>query len=280
MNYHNKNIAITGGTGFLGNNIGFALEEAGANVKYLSGDIRDRLTFEPLDYSYDYLFHFAAPSSQVLFKRKGPYCIEATIAGFMNASQACEKHGVRLIYPSTGLLSSGRFNEYAMCKKLCEDYASNLGVDSLGLRIFATYGPGEAHKADYASVPYLFIRDVLDGRQPVIFGNGEQVRDFIYIDDVVSAALVLAEECSHPIIDLGSGESTAFGQIIIEMQEILKKIINPIYIDKPTGYVTETMADISRLTEFYVPEVDFKAGIERTIRHEESRRNDNNKPTN
>lgn len=280
MDYRGKKIAITGADGFIGSALYAELEKAvedpkgrDGSVHVLDGDIRDRRTFEKLDYSFDYLFHFAAPSSQVQFKRMPSYCIQTTITGFMNAATAAKRHGIRLVYPSTGLLSSDRLNEYALCKKLCEQYAAGKNMDSIGLRIFATYGPGEDHKRDYASVPFLFARDSVKGRAPVIYGDGKQTRDFIYIDDVVQAIMVLAEECSDPIVDIGSGTSVSFNEIVRLINKGLYAKRDhdapplAVHIDRPEGYVQETAADPSRLREFYRPKVDFEAGINKLVKH-------------
>jgi UDP-glucose 4-epimerase len=280
MNYQGKKIAITGVSGFLGRAIADQLERlaqpAGENtltlpgvykyVKVLEGDVRDPKTFKALDHTFDYLFHFAAPSSQVLFKRQAAYCIESTLKGLMNAASACQKHGIRLIYPSTGLLSSDRYNEYALCKKISEDYVQGLGIDALGIRIFATYGPGEGHKADYASVPYLFARDLVNGKAPVIFGDGEQVRDFIYIDDVVNAVCILAEECHQPIIDVGSGAQTSFNAIVKELNLIVQSPRAAQFVDAPSGYVKETAADPTDLQRYYKPQVTFAQGLAMIVR--------------
>ncbi len=270
MNYRNKKVAITGFEGFIGTALEKALRAAGAKITILDGDVRDPESFDgynsALDYSFDYLVHFADPSSQVLFKRNPAYCIDTTMKGIINAVEACRKHGIRLIYPSTGLLSSDRYNEYAMCKKLSEEYVRGSGVDALGIRLFAAYGPGESHKADFASVPYLFARSIVNGKSPVIFGDGEQVRDFIYIDDAVQAILHLAEECYDPIVDVGSGIQTSFNDIVSCVDRVLNEGVTPVkYIDAPSGYVSFTEAKPERMLEFCKPAVTFAEGIKRTV---------------
>lgn len=267
MNYQNKKIALTGIDGFIGSHLAAALENEGAKVVALAGDIRDRRTFDPLDHTFDYLFHFAAPSSQVQFKRMPSYCMKTTTIGFMNAADIAKRHGIRLVYPSTGLLSSDRLNEYALCKKWCEQYAAGKGMDAIGLRIFATYGPGEGHKRDFASVPYLFARDMVEGHRPVVFGDGKQVRDFIYIDDVVQAILHLAEECSDSIVDVGSGDQFSFNDIIAEIDCHLDKSPKAEYVDAPAGYVKETSADPAVMAYYYMPKIGFAEGIRRTVEH-------------
>lgn len=267
MNYDNKKIAITGAKGFIGYALTRALKKAGAEVQILDGDIRDRRTFDILDHTFDYLFHFAAPSSQVQFKRMPTYCMQTTVTGFMNAATAAKRHGIRLVYPSTGLLSSDKLNEYALCKKFCEQYAAGKTMDAIGLRIFATYGPGEDHKRDYASVPFLFARDVVNGLNPTVFGDGKQVRDFIYIDDVVNAILILAEECPDPIIDIGSGDPRSFNDICEILGEVNNSTVQPLYIEAPGGYVQETGADPKPLRKYYQPKTPLEDGITLLVNH-------------
>ncbi len=283
MDYSGKRVALTGADGFIGWALKDRLSKLGAEVIVLRGDTRMKETFDPIDFSYDYIFHFAAPSSQVLFKREPAYCIESTLKGFMNAASAAKMHGVRLVYPSTGLLSmisnpedkdhpelvsaikAIDDNLYARCKRICEDWALGNAMDSIGLRIFATYGPGEGHKRDYASVPYLFARDMANGKSPVIFGDGGQVRDFIYIDDTVEAIVTLAELCGDSIVDIGSGEQISFNAIVDIINDILGTDISATYVDKPGGYVNETSADPAALRRFYIPRTDMAAGLRSVI---------------
>lgn len=268
MNYQNKKIAITGASGFIGSHLAAALDHEGAEIVLLTGDIRDRHTFAELDHTFDYLFHFAAPSSQVLFKRMPGYCMKVTTTGFMNAADAAKRHGIRLVYPSTGLLSSDKLNEYALCKKWCEQYAAGKNMDSIGLRIFATYGPGEDHKRDYASVPFLFARDMVEGKRPVIYGDGTQVRDFIYINDTIQAILHVAEECQDPIMHIGSGASYMFSEVVNLINKVLDDTpIEPKFVGAPDGYVGETAMESDALLKFYTPEISMASGIAAIVSH-------------
>lgn len=273
MNYKNKRVAITGSTGFLGRALYAALAEAGADIYRITGDIRDPETFSSLDHSFDYLFHFADPSSQILFRRQAFYAAETTILGFLNAAKACQRNGIKLIYPSTGLLSQETENEYARCKKVCEDIHQHSGIDAIAIRIFATYGPGEGHKRDYASVPYLFVRDWMHGKRSVVFGDGNQTRDFIYIDDVIAGILTIAETFNGYTIDLGSGVANRFNDIFEILEKETGQKFDAIYVDRPGGYVTETLADPKPAADLgIIPLVTFEQGIKNIIeefRHEQ-----------
>lgn len=284
MNYNQKQVAVTGANGFIGSGLVAELERQGAMITILDGDVRDPETFSLLNYGFDYLFHFADPSSQILFKRQPLYAAETTIKGFLNAAKACREYGIKLIYPSTGLLSQDRENEYARCKKLCEDIHLGENLDALGIRIFATYGPTETHKRDYASVPFLFARDMYYGKSPVVWGDGSQARDLIYIDDVVEGVLTLADEANEPIIDLGSGLPVTFKQVLEELQHAFMvnsgaKIPDPVFIDKPAGYVDDTAADPTIMAKYFKPTVDLASGINKTVKgiieNESNRNNDN-----
>lgn len=272
MNYAGKKIAVTGGDSFIGSAIVRELRNTyGENIEVnlLGGDVRNFATFGALNHSYDYLFHFGAPSSQIQFRRQPLYCAETTLIGFIHAAKMCAEYGVRLVYPSTGLLSSSQpLNEYARCKKVCEDIAKAEKIDSIGLRIFATYGPGEGHKRDFASVPYIFARDMVAGRAPVIYGDGKQERDFIYIDDVVQAILHLAEDGpTHAVVDVGSGVPVSFNDIISQLKDLAAGPAEAVYVEAPAGYVKETVADPGQMAEFYTQQVSFTEGIGRLVKH-------------
>lgn len=262
MNYQNKRIALTGWSGFIGSRLEEELKAGGAIVYRLYGDTRNPSTFDRIDHTFDYLFHFAAPSSQVLFLRQPAYCADVTINGFLNAARAARTNGVKLIYPSTGILSFDRTNEYARCKKICEDVHLGENLDALGLRIFMGYGPGEGHKGTFASPAYLFAKDMFNRRRPEVWGDGNQARDLVYIDDLINAILILAEEANEKIIDIGSGEPVTFNRMIEALNLMLPApAIKPIYVGKPAGYVEKTAADPTLLHKYYKPKVDLGTGL-------------------
>ena len=99
-------------------------------------------------------------------------------------------------------------NLYGKCKQICEYISYIYSVPTVGLRIFAGYGPEEDHKGRIASVVTLFLNSVLKEESPIIYGNGCQRRDFVYIDDVTDAILNSAEEHIRGIINAGSGNRT------------------------------------------------------------------------
>jgi nucleoside-diphosphate-sugar epimerase len=301
-NYKDKNCIVSGGSGFIGQNlvkqllsqkaIVFVIDnfsfgsqksalEKGAVI--IEGDIRDDKTFKnlPKEVKYDYFFHFAAPSSITLFNKNPLECIDITINGFFQVSKFCLNNNIRLVYPSTGSLYSGTtppqtetseikidaINSYARTKLALEFIQKTLvSLDSIGLRIFAGYGPQEKHKGEFASVVYLFCKDMVEGKSPVIFGDGTQERDFIYIDDVVEAILILGQHAKEQNVNVGSGEKVSFNRVINIINSVLGSMIKPTYIEKPNLYLEKTLADIHLLKTYYIPKVSLESGIKSIIR--------------
>lgn len=267
MAYAGIRVAITGHSGFLGKNLVTQLQASGADVLKLRGDVRDPATFSQVDHSCRYLFHFGAPSSQVLFNRDPERCIDVTVTGFLNAVKAARRVGAKLVFPSTGILSAGSsVNEYARCKKICEDVLVGSRLLWAGVRLFAAYGPGEVHKHEYASVPYLLASDMNAGRSPVIYGDGSQVRDFIYITDAVNAILKAGDIVRRETVDVGSGSQISFNDIYEYLAHIIEDAPLPTYVDAPSGYVESTLADSHFTKSNGLLSVPIFRGLEQTVR--------------
>ncbi|MBI5122342.1 NAD-dependent epimerase/dehydratase family protein [Candidatus Roizmanbacteria bacterium] len=302
LNYKNKNCIVTGGAGFIGQSLVKKLLNAGAFVfvidrfmfrakksevdkraKIITGDVRNSIIFNKLPkIKYDYFFHFAAPSSTVLFNKNQIECIDITIRGFLNSIHFAAKNNIRFIYPSTGSLYSGinpphhekaqlkyeLLNTYAKNKVLLEKLtdAYRPKVNALGLRILAGYGPGENHKGKIASVIYSFCRDMASGKSPIIWGDGSQRRDFIFIDDIVNIILTLAINCKEPIVNVGTGKDISFKEITLLINKYLNKNIDPVYVKKPKLYLEKTLADIHLLRHYYKkPFIPVFEGIKKTL---------------
>lgn len=302
-NYKNTNCIVAGGAGFIGQNLVNKLIEDGAEVyvidnfsygalksninkkaHIIENDIRDPGVFEKLPkQQYNYLFYFASPSSVVLFKQNPNECLDITIGGFINCINYCAKNKIKLIYPSSGKVYMGAelpsaentqlhwnaLDTYAKSKLILENIASAYEkiCDSLGVRIFAGFGPSEKHKGEHASAIYLFCKEIIGGKIPVIWGDGTQTRDFVYIDDLARAILILAQNSKESIVNIGSGELISFNKVIEIINSILKTNIISEYIEKPKFYVEETLADTS-IFKKYCPQLQysFEDGIREVIK--------------
>lgn len=300
-NYKNKNCIVTGASGFIGQVLTEKLLKEGANVyvidnfsygakkenvdrraKIITGDVRDYKNFRKLPkIKYEYLFHFAGPSSIILFNKNPLECFDITINGFLNAARFSIENNIRLIYPSTGSIYSGTIppqaentklsidslNAYARAKLSLELIHKSLNkLNALGLRIFAGYGPQEKHKGEFASVVYLFCKDMKNGKRPIVFGDGTQKRDFIYIDDLIEAILVLSQNAKEGIINVGSGKSKSFNDIIRIINVNIKKQVKAKYVEKPNIYLEQTIAYNNILGKYTKISLNIEKGIDKVIK--------------
>jgi nucleoside-diphosphate-sugar epimerase len=284
MNWQGKSVLITGGAGFIGSHLTNRLHRLGAGVivvddlstgdknkveaacnAFIEGDVSQSSTYKKIKrFDVDYIFHFGSPSSVVLFNKKPDDCIYKTIFGFRRILElAEEKEVTKLIYPSSGSVYGDApvpqtedmlpkpTNLYGVCKLTCEQLAK-LSLDkvpSVGLRIFAGYGPGEEAKGEIASVITLFAKAILKGGRPVIYGNGQQDRDFVFIEDILAATLKAAETDYTGVVNVGSGESYSFNKLVdvtnklVDVtNKLLRKNTKPLYVNKPMRYLERTLA--------------------------------------
>ena len=219
----------------------------------------------------------------MIFNKEPEECRGITVNGFLNALRFCEERNTRLVYPSSGKVYLGieppysenaalnydALDNYAKAKFEIERLQTERGEKTsiLGLRIFAGYGPGEEHKNKSASVPYLFCKKMLKGEQPVIFGDGNQKRDFVYIDDVTDAILVLGERAREPIMNIGYGKTASFNELVETINRVLGTQIEPTRVDKPASYAEKTLADTMLLEKYYTPKFPLEEGLKLTIAH-------------
>lgn len=284
MDFRGKRILVTGITGFIGSNLSRELLKRGAKVysidnssyvdyeivkkrldfldkiTIIKGDVSQKDSWEKLPKDIEYIFHFAAPSSIVLFKKYPEKCYNETVWGLYMAFEFAKQNKIKkVVYPSSGAIYSGNEmphtekvypkprNLYAAAKVACEALASSYSdfVKSVGLRIFVGYGPGEEWKGDFGSAPYLFIRDLMNGRTPEIWGDGSQTRDLIYIDDVVAMTLKAAEIGYSGIVNVGTGESISFKDLLKKISKILKVDIEPKFIPREINYLEHIKADVT-----------------------------------
>ncbi len=286
MNWKKKRVIVTGGAGFIGQNIVTKLSSEGAditvidnfnispktnlskfedNIKIIKSNICEKNLIRELTGNFDYLFHFAGPSSVIQFNESPLEAFSSTTAGFINVLNIATKKNIKkVIYPSSGSvygknkgLSSEQVephpgNLYAVGKLSCEKIAKLYSeeVNNVGLRIFAGYGQGESHKKQISSPITLFLSSIIRDEQPILYGNGSQARDFVYIDDVIDVIIKCCEIDDLPeILNVGSGKSYTFNEVVSLINNYLKKDIKPYYIPKPSKYLEWTMADTSLLSK-------------------------------
>ena len=148
-------------------------------------------------------------------------------------------------------------------------YGSVHGMRTISLRYFNVYGPRQADDSPYTGVIAIFARALLDGREPTIFGDGRQTRDFTYVDDVVDANLraMEAEVAAGTVINVGSGESTSLLDLLRVMGAILGRDPQPRFASARAGDVRDSLASIARAESLlgWRPRTGLRAGLERTL---------------
>lgn len=185
------------------------------------------------------IFFFGSPSSVILFNKNIDYCFRETINSFLEVCSLAKQNNIYIVYPSSATVNN-KNNSYARCKAALEEIAQGYGIKSLGLRISASYGPGEEHKGEYASIVYQWCKEMKQGKQPVIWGDGTQTRDFIYIDDVIDNIIELADKRTEGIYEIGTGINTSLNEVVATINKVLGTDIKPKYIPKPDSYIQET----------------------------------------
>ena len=308
MDWKDKKILINGASGFIGSNLVKKFLELGAkiysidNFSYIDGEKSKRKNnfFDkivliegnvsedepwkkvPLD--IDYIFHFAAPSSITNYKREPERCYRETVYGFWKALEFAKnnKSVKKVVYPSTGSLYAGNefpLNEnvypkprnlYASAKMACEGLAGNYKglVNSIGIRIFAGYGPGEEWKKDFGSIVFLFLNDLMKGNKPIIWGDGKQTRDFVYIKDIVEGVKKAAEADYEGIINIGTGIETSFNDMIEIIKEELGIEGETEHIPKEANYVENLKADTKLMKKILgIETVSLKDGLKEYINY-------------
>ncbi|MEK6328609.1 MAG: NAD-dependent epimerase/dehydratase family protein, partial [Actinomycetota bacterium] len=158
----------------------------------------------------------------------------------------------------------------------CRSFWHVYGLETVALRYFNVFGPRQDPASQYAAVIPMFIAAFLDGRPPTIHGDGEQSRDFTYIDNVLDATLLAAraDGVAGETFNVASGERISLNTLIAELRELTGKEIEPIHTDPRPGDVPHSLADVSKAREAfgYEPMIDVRTGLRRVLAWYEERR--------
>jgi len=153
----------------------------------------------------------------------------------------------------------------------CQAFWKSYGFETVALRYFHVFGPRQDPSGPYAAVVPLFIKAILAGKQPLIYGDGRQTRDFTYVENVVQANLLAAEAkgAAGQIFNIGSGVAYSLLDVLGETNAILGTNVEPVFQPERAGDVRDSLADISRAKEVlnYQPAVGFVEGLKRTAEY-------------
>lgn len=301
---------VTGGAGFVGSHLVDALVARGDRVRvlddlstgreanlervhgrvaFLRGDIRDPRILRQAVEGAELVFHQAALASVPRSVADPISTHEVCATGVLRLLLAARDAGVRrVIYAgsSSAYGDAARLpkredditeplSPYAAAKLAGEHYCAAFsrvyGLETVRLRYFNVFGPRQPPDSAYAAVIPLFLEAMLAGRRPVIHGDGEQSRDFTYVDDVVQANLLAAAApgVSGRVYNIACGRRTSLLELVATLNSLLRTRISPIHDDPRPGDVRHSQADISRAREDlgFAPKVSLEDGLRRCIEY-------------
>ena len=257
------------------------------NFSFAEVDIRDAESVAEVVDGVDYVFHQAAVPSVPRSVENPVTSTDANCTGTATVLDESRKAGVDTavvassssVYGSSETLPKVETMEdspespYALSKyyteKLAIQFSELYDIDTVALRYFNVFGPGQDPEGEYAAVIPKFIELMLDGERPVIYGDGEQSRDFTYIDNVTQANVLAAEgDATGVAVNVGCGDRITITELVERINDVLGTDIEPIYDDPRPGDVRHSMADLEHVREQlgYDPEIGFQEGLERTVK--------------
>jgi len=296
-----KRILVTGGAGFIGSNLANELavendvvvvddgylgtpENLDDAVEYREASVLD----EDLPTDVDVVFHLAALSSYAMHEDDPTTGARVNVEGFVNVVEQAKADGCEtIVYASTSSIYGSRtepspedmdvtvntgYEASKMARESYAEYFSNhYELTAAGMRFFSVYqgyGGAEEHKGEYANVIAQFADDIANGEAPVLYGDGEQTRDFTHVSDIVRGLVLAAEHELDGVYNLGTGEAYDFNTVVELLNDELGTAVEPEYVENPIPedvYVHDTCADPSKMRAAtgWEPQIDFEEGIRR-----------------
>ncbi|HEY8223808.1 MAG TPA: SDR family oxidoreductase [Pyrinomonadaceae bacterium] len=300
---------VTGGAGFIGSHIAEALARDGLRVRVIDdlstghrenlSEIKGDIEFVQGSVTDEQLLHKVVEDAEIIFHEAAipsvPRSIEdprqshiASVDGTFTMLLAARDRGVRrFIYaasssaygdqpslPKSETMLPDPLSPYAVAKLVgeyyCQVFSRVYGLETISLRYFNVFGPRQDPSSQYSGVVSRFISALLNKERPVIFGDGEQSRDFTYIENVVSANLKAANAQSGfgSVLNIANGERITLNQLLEELKTITgNKDVVAEYKEPRVGDVRHSLADISRARQLlgYEPLVGLRDGLQHTI---------------
>ena len=262
-------------------------DRAYPSLEIIEGDLREPRACQKAVQGMDYVFHQGAlPSVQRSVEDPGT-SNAVNVGGTLNILLAAREKGVKRVmyaasssvYGDTPTLPKHEemfpqpLSPYALQKYMGEQYCKLFyqlyGLETVSLRYFNVFGPKQDPNSLYSAVIPKFIDALIQGRAPMIFGDGEQSRDFTYIENVVQANLLAmsAERLHGETINIACGKRISLNQLLNVLKDILGSKQSALYQEARKGDVKHSLADIHKAKEIihYEPGVGIEAGLEKTV---------------
>lgn len=303
-----KKYLVTGGAGFIGSNIVQRLVKEGEYVRvldnlstgsidnlasvikdidFIEGDVRDLPGLRNVMQGIDYVLHQAALPSVPRSIESPTQSHENNMTGTLNALIASRDNRIKRfvfassssIYGDTPVLPKKEemppspLSPYALTKVTgeyyCRIFHSVYGLETISLRYFNVFGPHQNPDSEYAAVIPKFISALLLNKTPVIYGDGEQTRDFTFIDNVVLANILATrvKKTEGEAVNIATGFRTSLNQLLDQLRDITHNNVSPEYTFVRVGDVHHSVADISKAKQIldYKPEIELKEGLRQTV---------------
>ena len=303
----NRTALVTGGAGFIGSHLthgllqegwavrildnfssGFRrnLEPFGDDIEVIEGDIRDSDACREACRGVDSVFHLAAMVSVVESVQDPLLSNDVTLRGSLNILDAAKNAGARRLILSSSAAVYGNADsvpttedqamdpqspyaaDKAAAESYCRIYHSLYGLETTVLRYFNVYGPRQSITSGYAAVIPSFINAVTSGRRPIIYGDGEQTRDFVFVTDVVAANLLAA---TSPKSGGPYNVATGRGTSLLELLDCISRITgcdsNPLFEQARDGEIRHSRAEITSIEHDlgFTPTTSLYSGLRTTI---------------
>jgi UDP-glucose 4-epimerase len=299
---------VTGGAGFIGSHPVDGLLAAGWDVRLLDdfssgreenvahlngsaellrGDLRDRALLARALAGVEVVFHQAAVPSVPRSVAEPERTNEVNVTGTLGLLEASRAAGVRRVVfassssaygdtevlPKVETLPPCPLSPYALQKyageRYCQLYHRLYGLETVALRYFNVYGPRQNPKSEYAAVIPRFATACLAGEAPVVFGDGEQTRDFTFVADAVAANLLAADapRAAGEVVNVAGGRRVSLNALLGELQALTGARTPARHEPARRGDVRDSLADLGRARELlgYAPRVDLRTGLARTV---------------
>jgi len=306
---------VTGGAGFIGSNIvdylvmeghevnvldnlttgsTSNLDQNKNNIKFIEGDVRNRQDIDRAVDDCEYVLHHAAISLVGPTIEDPLLAHQVNVSGTLNVLQSCREASVKRVVQASSAAIYGNsqgvirvetdqivpLTPYSATKAAAEYYArvyeKLYGVETVSLRYFNVYGPRQDSQTKHAGALAVFVRNLLTGELPVVHGDGEQSRDFVYVGDVCKANLKAAlgdyKDMSDKSYNIGSGIATTIYELLRIIREATGNSGDFGGADGRQGDVRHSRADVSLAAKElnWKPETDLRSGIDKFIKWYES----------
>jgi UDP-glucose 4-epimerase len=299
-------VLVTGGAGFIGSNLardllargdevrvldnfstGYRRNLEGLDAELVEGDLRSYERVATAVRGIEVVFHQGAMPSVPRSIQDPLTSTAVNVEGTLNVLLAARDAGVRrVVFASSSSVYGNApgmprresqpvapLAPYAVSKLAAEQYCmvANrvFGVETVALRYFNVFGEHQDPRSGYAAVIPKFIRMMLDGERPTIYGDGETSRDFTHVENVVEANLAAADEpgAAGRVMNIAIGSSHTLNELVRTLGDLLDSELEPEYAPPRSGDVRESLADVSLARELigYEPAVGLEEGLQRTI---------------